>query len=91
MTTICIKTPVGKKLGPSNFAPTPHGPLSLTSSRRPFLNAGVLAPETPHIPHIVECVRHKFPSTLPRTIPGLLEADARIPWYGIYILNIYSY
>ena len=52
MFIIRIKTPVGKKLGLSNFVPSPHCPLSLAFSRRFFLGVGL--PSTgnpPHAPH----------------------------------------
>ena len=48
VTTIPIKTPVGKKLG-LHFAPYPYCPLSLAFSRRPFLSAGL--PSTGRPPH----------------------------------------
>ena len=49
MITIRIKTPVGKKLGLSNFVPSPYCPLSLAYSRRPVLSVGL--PSTGNHPH----------------------------------------
>ena len=77
MITIRIKTPVGKKLGLSNFALYPHCPFLWPSHEGPSLVREFLVLESPHNPHIVKCARRKLPSTLPGTSPGPTEVDER--------------
>lgn len=77
MITIRIKNPVGKKLGLSNLAPSPHCPFLWPSHEGPPLVWVFLVLESPHISHIVKCARRKLPSTSPGTSPGPMEVDKR--------------
>ena len=79
MIAICIKDPVGKKLGLSNIAPSPHCPLSLAFSRRHFL--GVRLPSTGNPPHPSYRKMREAQTTfyIPETSSGPMEVDERVP------------
>ena len=78
--TVRIKTPVGKKLE-LNFAHSPHYPLSLAFSRRPFLGVGPPSTGSPTHPSIVKCAKRRILPTfqgrtlaLRRRMNGFLPA-----------------
>ena len=79
MVTNRIKTPAGKKLGPSSFASFPHYPLFLAFGRRPFLGAKLPGiGRTPQPSHRKICEAQNTFYT-PGMNPSPLEAGGRVP------------
>lgn len=80
MITIRIKTPLEKKLGLSNFAPSLHCLLSLAFSRRAFLCVEVPSIGGPAQPLYRKMRESQLLSTSPGIDPSPLEVDERTPY-----------